>query len=113
MLNAQPTVDVYPDFTAGDVIKMSFLAAPTTLVATSTSIPYLPEMFHHDILTATAIGALLERDGRFDEAARWNGRALEALVRLEEYLGQMGGTANRSYFSPDGSIGTHPDRRIR
>lgn len=113
MVNATPTVDVYPDFTVGDRIKMSFLAAPTTLVATSTSIPYLPEMFHHDILTATAIGALLERDGKFDEAGRWQGRALEAIVRLEEYLGQMGGVANRSYFGPESSAGSHPDRRIR
>ncbi len=113
MLNAVPTVDVYPDFAVGDSVKMSYLAAPTTLVATSTSIPYLPEMFHHDILTATAIGALLERDGKFEEAGRWQGRALEAIVRLEEYLGQMGGTANRSYFAQQSSNGGFPDRRIR
>ena len=113
MVNATPTVDVYPDAVIGDTIDMSYLAAPTTLVATSTAIPYLPEMFHHDILTTTAVSALLERDGKLDEAARWQGRALEALVRLEEYLGQMGGTANRAYFPPEGSIGNHPDRRIR
>jgi len=113
MVNGQPTVDVYPDFSINDTIDMSYLATPTTLVATSTSIPYLPTMFHHDILTATAIGALLERDGKFDEAGRWQGRALEAIVRLEEYLGQMGGTANRSYFTPGSTGSTYPDGRIR
>lgn len=113
MLNAVPTVDVYPDFSVGDRAKMSYLAAPTTLVATSTSIPYLPDMFHHDILTATAIGALLDRDGKFDEAGRWHGKALEAIVRLEEYLGQMGGTANRSYFANGSQFGNYPDKRVR
>lgn len=112
MVNAVPTVDVYPDLSVGDTIDMSYLATPDELYAGS-PIEYLPDMFHHDILTATAIASLMERDGKMDEAGKWHGRALEAIVRLEEYLGQMGGTANRAYVAPSVNPGSFPDRRIR
>lgn len=113
-----PTIDFYPDVAQGDVIKMSYLAVPlqlatATSTAATTTPSYMPELFHHDIITNAAIAALIERDGRAEDASMWNARSLEAIVRLEEYLGQMGGQANRAYVGPTVGRAYFPDSRRR
>lgn len=113
MVGGQPTVDFFPDLMVGDVIGMSYLAAPPTLTTATTAITYLPDMFHQDILTTVAVAALLERDGKFDGAQVWHARSLDGIARLEEYVGQMGGNANRAYISHETSVGTFPDTRMR
>jgi hypothetical protein len=114
-VNGTPTLDFFPGLSVGDVVKMSYLAAPAALTsaATTATPTHMPEMFHHDIITNAAVAALKERDGNIDEASVWNARSLEAMVRLEEYLGQMGGTANRAYITPAISTGRYPDNRRR
>ena len=111
MVGANVTLDFWPAISAGTTIKMSYLASPAPLTTATTSISYMPEMFQHDILTHAAVAILLERDGRFQDAQVWNSRSLEAMTRLEEYLGQMGGTANRAYVAPVASRPYYPDSR--
>jgi hypothetical protein len=115
MVGSEPKVDFYPTISIGDQLKMAYLAAPTlmTSAATTASPDYMPDMFHHDIITNAAIGALLERDGKTDAAQIWNARSLEGMSRLEEYLGQMGGTANRSWYGPDVNRSHYPDTHRR
>lgn len=109
-VGGEPTVDFFPGVNSGDVIRMSYLIKPAELT-TANSPVYMPEMFHHDILTNAVVAALLERDGKIEESGMWTARSLEAMVRLEEYLGQMGGTANRAYIAPEVGRGRYPDQR--
>lgn len=104
-------LDFYPQLSAGDVVHMSYLAKPNDLTAFSTEPSYIPDMFHHDILTNAVVAALLERDGNLEKAGTYIARSLEGMTRLEEYLGQMGGTANRSYIAPVAGRGRFPDQR--
>lgn len=114
MVAGVPTVDFFPEVSVGDVLKMSYLATPMTLTTATTAITHMPEMFHHDILTNAVIAALLERDEAASEKAQvYMARSLEGMQRLEEYLGQMGGTANRSYIAPTASRPLYPDTRRR
>lgn len=113
-VNGVATIDFFPGIAQGDVIKMSYLAAPATLTTATTAITHMPEMFHHDILTNAVIAALMERDGgKQEEAQMYLGRSLEGMVRLEEYLGQMGAVANRAYIAPMVGRPSYPDSRFR
>lgn len=117
-VNGTPTIDFFPAAATGDIVKLSYLGQPlplatSTSTAQTTALTYMPEMFHHDIVTNAVVATLLERDGRAEDAQLWNARSLEAMVRLEEYLGQMGGTANRAYITPSISTGRYPDNRRR
>lgn len=118
LVDSEVTVSFYPKITVGDKIKMSYLARPlqlatATSTTSTTALTYLPETFHHDIVTNAVISALLERDGQLDKAQLWSARSLDGIVRLEEYLGQMGGNANRAYVNVHSSRPFYPDYRQR
>lgn len=106
-------VDFHPGYSSGDQFSMSYLATPTTLTTATTAVPYIPEMFQHDILTNAVVAMLKERDGKVDEAQVWTARSLDGMSRLEEYLGQMGGTANRAYVALSSVSPSFPDAHRR
>lgn len=113
MVAGEPKIDFYPPVGNGDQLKMSYLLMPDAITTGTSAISYLPDMFHHDLLTNAAIAALFERDGKFEEAQLYHARSLETITRIEEYLGQMGGNANRAYTPVYASRATYPDLRGR
>lgn len=113
MVAGEPKIDFYPPVGKGDQLKMSYLLLPEALTTGTDSIAYLPDMFHHDLLTNAAIAALFERDGALDKAELYRARSLETISRIEEYLGQMGGNANRAYTPIAASRASYPDQRGR
>ena len=109
----------YPNPSAGDVIRIWYLADTPTLIesapgAGQESTPSkVPVAFHWDVLMAGMVLELLDKDQRSEDVVFWTQRFERGIARLMEHIGQMGGEANRAYVSLGGRKPYNRDERMR
>ena len=103
----------------GDVVKIWYLDEVPTLVesapaAGQESTPSkVPALFHWDVLLNGMVIELLNKDQRLSEGQFWEERYAKGLARFVEYIGQMGGEANRAYMSKTLRRYRYNDQRYR
>lgn len=108
-----------PNVSVGDTVNVWYVPPVPELVedgpaANQQSTPsWVPNAFHWDVLLPGIVIQMLDKDQRIAEGGTWNTRYENGLARLKEYMGQVGGTANRAYLPKPMGRYSRPDERRR
>lgn len=57
----------------------------------------IPVQFHYSVLLSGMVIEMLQKDQRAAEWQLWNDRYEKGIARMQEWIGQFGGEANRAY----------------
>lgn len=107
-----------PNPAVGDQINFWYIPDTPTLVEADPAVgeeispTMIPVQFHWAVLLPGMVLELLDKDQRIAESNTWQERYERGIARLQEFMGQFGGTANRAYVKKSsGFRGLNDERR--
>lgn len=106
-------ISVFPDVAVGDVYSTEQSRVPDQLEhSTSTAAAtfnFLPQPFQTDIVVAGGVHSILMRDGRFEDAQKWEARIVGLIAELTEYIRTQKPSAPFTAETPSLGITQEPE----
>lgn len=113
------SISFYPNPSPGDIITAYYVPPVPELVETApaagqeTTPSMIPAQFHWDVLLPGTVLEMMDKDSRAEEAGIWAQRYTNGVNRMQEWMGQFAGTANRAFVSKGRTGLRYNDQRRR
>lgn len=107
------TICFYPNPAIGDTVTVQYVETPTDLADNTVPPSLVPVQFHWDVLFPAMVMDMMLKDQKIEEAKYWQEKYERGIARMQEWIGQFGGNANRMYIGPSTTGSIYNDMRTR